>query len=155
MRIAFDLDDTLIPTTTKFSVGSRALGFPTNLLFKEELRTGAPELLKMLSQNHEVWIYTTSMREEFYLKMWFKLWGVKIASVINQQKPINAVAGNSIYSRFSKIPTLFGIDLLIDDLPGVEIECNIQDCESLIICPNDKIWTEKVAAKISLLAASS
>ncbi|WP_444995512.1 hypothetical protein [Aliikangiella sp. IMCC44359] len=150
MRIAFDLDDTLIPTTTKFSVGSKSLGIPANLIFKEELRNGAPELMKKLARNHEVWIYTTSLRKEFYLKMWFKFWGVRITSVVNQQEHNDAVKGNSVYSRFSKTPTLFGIDLLVDDLPGVEIECNTQGCESLIICPNDKNWTEKVAAKVGV-----
>jgi len=150
MRIAFDLDDTLIPTTTEFSVGSRTLGFPANLVFKEELRCGAPELLIELAQSHEIWIYTTSLRKESYLKVWFKLWGVKITSVVNQQEHKEAVKGNSVYSRFSKTPTLFGIDLLVDDLPGVEIECNTQGCESLIICPNDENWTEKVLAKIKL-----
>ena len=150
MRIAFDLDDTLIPTTTPFSVGSRKLKFPMGLFFKEELRLGAPELLKKLSLDHELWVYTTSLRKESYVKAWFKLWGVKITFVINHTRHREAVSGNSIYSRFSKAPKLYDIDLLIDDLPGVEIECNQQGSSSLIISPDDNDWVEKILSRTQL-----
>ncbi len=150
MRIAFDLDDTLIPTTTQFSVGSRKLGFPASLLFKEELRLGAPELLRKLSLEHELWIYTTSLRKEAYVKAWFKLWGVKIAYVINQTKHKEAVSGNSMYSRFSKSPKFYDIDLLVDDLPGVEIECNQQGSNSVIVSPDDDEWAQKILSRVEL-----
>lgn len=150
MRIAFDLDDTLIPTTKKFSVGSSTLNFPANLVFKEALRSGAPELLRALCRQHEVWIYTTSLRRELNLKVWFKLWGVQITSVVNQQEHLQAVSGHHAYSRFSKAPGLFGIDLLIDDLPGVGIECTMQGCRSLILSPADDDWTDRVIAETRL-----
>jgi hypothetical protein len=41
MRIAFDLDGTLIPTSNSFASGSQKLGFPVNVMFKDELRCGA------------------------------------------------------------------------------------------------------------------
>jgi len=55
MNIAFDLDDTLIPTTVEFAGGSKSLNFPLNVVYHERLRMGAPELLKELgatSQRH-------------------------------------------------------------------------------------------------------
>ena len=149
MRIAFDLDDTLIPTTKDFSCGSKKLSFPLNLIFSEELRCGAPELLKFLSNKHDIWIYTTSLRKELYLKIWFFLWGVKITSVVNQQDHRDAVKGNSICSRFSKAPSLFGIKFLIDDLPGVGIECKQQNCGSLILSTDEPNCAERVQSSIN------
>ena len=70
-KIAFDLDDTLIPTTTTFAVGSQKSPFPLNLFFKEELRIGTIDLMKELSQEYDLWIYTTSLRSELYIKLWF------------------------------------------------------------------------------------
>jgi len=71
-KIAFDLDDTLIPTTTTF-------------FFKEELRVGTIALMKELSYEYALWIYTTSLRSEFYLKVWFYSMGVKLEGIVNVQ----------------------------------------------------------------------
>jgi len=84
-KIAFDLDDTLIPTTTTFSVGSQKAPFPLNLFFKEELRVGTIALMKELSYEYALWIYTTSLRSEFYLKVWFYSMGVKLEGIVNVQ----------------------------------------------------------------------
>ncbi len=150
MRIAFDLDDTLIPTTLEFAVGSSELPFPFNLVFKERLRSGAIDLLRLLSQDHELWIYTTSLRTPIYLKVWFKIQGVSIHTVINRNAHVDAVRGNQRYSNYSKAPKLFGVDLLIDDLTGVKMECNEQGCDCLIISPEEKDWVQLVKRKVSL-----
>jgi len=150
MRIAFDLDDTLIPTNHRFSVGSHSLGFPLNLFFKEELRVGAVKLMKKLSQNHEVWIYTTSLRSAFYIKAWFYFWGVKLHQVVNN-KIHNKRVANSKYSGFSKAPKIFGISVMVDDLPGVKIECDCQNCDSIIVEPTDNLWSIKVQKEIRLI----
>ncbi len=148
MRIAFDLDDTLIPTTREFSVGSEALGFPVRLFFGEQLRNGAAALLQDIANEHELWIYTTSLRPQHSLKIWFKLWGVRIDSIVNQQRQQKDISRHHLYSRFSKSPSFYGIDLLIDDLEGVAIECDAQGCESLILSPRDDRWVETVWQKI-------
>jgi hypothetical protein len=147
MKIAFDLDDTLIPTRQPFSSGSRRLGFPLGLAYKEKLRTGAVELLQGVAAEHEVWIYTTSLRGAFYLKTWFSLWGIKLAGIVNKQVHDKRVAG-SRFSGFSKAPALFGISVLIDDLPGVQIECENQGCHAMIIAPSDVDWAITVQQKI-------
>ncbi len=147
MRIAFDLDDTLVPTNHRFSVGSHKLGFPLRLLFKEELRVGAVELMQNLSKNHEIWVYTTSLRGELYIKAWFYFWGVKLHGVVNNKIHTNRVV-NSKYARFSKAPELFGISVMVDDLAGVKIECNRQNCVAIIVHPKDNDWTIKVLSEI-------
>ncbi|WP_431686138.1 hypothetical protein [Hahella sp. NBU794] len=148
MRIAFDLDDTLIPTTGPFAAGERRLGPPAGLWFREALRTGAPALMQTLAKDHEIWIYTTSLRKPWLVKAWFRLWGVRIGEVVNQDDHREAVAANQRYSRFSKAPRLFGIDLMIDDLPGVGIECERQGCRSVIVAPDDPEWVEKVLVSV-------
>ncbi len=149
MRIAFDLDDTLIPTSHAFSVGSHQLGFPLNLIFKEELRTGAVELMQCLSEDHEVWIYTTSLRSQFYIKTWLYFCGVRLSGVINSQVHLKRVA-HSKYSGFSKAPALFGISLMVDDSLGVRMECEWQGCNSIIVKPTDDDWVAKVKNEMRL-----
>ncbi|WP_020405991.1 hypothetical protein [Hahella ganghwensis] len=153
MRIAFDLDDTLIPTTRAFSVGSKKARFPFSLIFTEPLRNGAPALIKSLAAEHEIWIYTTSLRKPWHIKAWLRLWGIDVASIINQDAHHQAVSGNAAYARFSKSPAAFGIDLMIDDLPGVEIECRQQGCQSLIIHVDDDHWAERVMMEVERLSS--
>lgn len=150
MKIAFDLDDTLIPTNHQFSVGSHSLGFPLNIFFGEELRVGAVELMKNLSKTHEVCVYTTSLRSAFYIKAWFYFWGVKLHQVINNQIHTQRVA-NSKYSGFSKAPKVFGISVMVDDSLGVKIECEHQNCDSIIVEPTDNLWSIKVQKEIMLI----
>ena len=147
MKIAFDLDDTLIPTTRRFSVGSRALPVPYRIFFKEELRVGALGLLKNLVQAHEVVIYTTSLRKPFYVKLWFKLWGVSISQVINHDIHTKETQGTK-YSGFTKSPQLFGIDVLVDDSEGVKLECDAQLCKSIIVKPNESNWVNIIESAL-------
>lgn len=149
MRIAFDLDDTLIPTT-EFACGSTAASYPLLFFFQERLRNGSKELLKEISKKHELCIYTTSLRKPFYLKCWFRSFGVKLKTVINQDVHNKYIKKNPSFAIYSKAPKLFGIDLLIDDLPGVGIECEKQGCDYLIIDPSDELWVQKIRAKIQL-----
>ncbi|MBU2709251.1 hypothetical protein KCM76_24865 [Zooshikella marina] len=150
MRIAFDLDDTLIPTTQSFVVGSEKMKWPYRLIYKEELRIGAVQLLVDLQIEHDIWIYTTSLRSAFYVKSWFKLLGINISGVVNQ-KSHNEAVRNTPRQRFSKVPPLFGIHLLVDDLPGVKIECEQQNCKALIIPPSEKNWVEIVKQEIDVI----
>ena len=147
MRIAFDLDDTLTPTTTEFAVGSLGLAFPLRLLFSERLRNGASELLRELAREHELWIYTTSLRRERSVTLWLRAWGIRIDRVINADVHRRAVAGTQ-YQAFTKAPALFGIDLLIDDLPGVAVECRQQNVRCLIVEPASTAWVADVRAVI-------
>lgn len=142
-KIAFDLDDTLIPTTTIFAIGSQKAPFPLNLFFKEELRVGTIALMKELSQEYEIWIYTTSFRSKFYLKAWFYSMGVKLDGIVNAQIHRESLQGGK-YAHFSKAPKAFDISLLIDDSMGVKLECERQGVEVLILEPMDNDWVFKV-----------
>lgn len=148
MRIAFDLDDTLIPTTEPFQCGSCKLNFPLSLFFKEELRIGTVELMKTLKKNNEIWIYTTSLRNPHIVKLWFYLWGIKVDSVINAIIHKKAVY-KSKFSQYSKAPELFNIDILIDDSKGVQLECDKQNIKSIFVDPSDIKWTKKILKEIN------
>ena len=152
MKIAFDVDDTLIPTKQEFSIGSRKLGFPSNLFYKEKLRIGAVELLQELAREHEIWIYTTSLRGRLYLKTWFSLWDVKLAGIVNKQIHDKRVAGSK-FSSFSKAPSAFGISVMVDDLPGVKIECERQGCHAIIIAPSDDEWAVTVQRELKIITS--
>lgn len=149
-KIAFDLDDTLIPTTTTFAVGSQNAPFPLKLFFKEELRVGTIALMKELSHEYDLWIYTTSLRSEFYLKAWFYSMGVKLDGIVNAKIHREALNGGK-YAHFSKAPKAFGISLLIDDSMGVKLECERQGVEVLILDPLDNNWVLKVKEAVSFI----
>ena len=151
MRIAFDLDDTLIAGRQAFASGSQRLWWPASLLFPEALRGGAAALLRQLAQGHEVWIYTTSHRSPFRVRCWLWCFGARVSGVINQEAHRQSVAG-SPFHRFSKAPAAFGIDLLIDDLPGVALECAEQGCAVVIVAPDDADWVGRVLAAVKEIA---
>ena len=101
MKIAFDLDDTLIPTTTSFQCGVERGSFPFRLFYREPVRKGAKELLQDIAASHELWIYTTSLRPEYRVKLWFRGFNIKIAGVINTDIHNQVVNGTS-YQKYSK-----------------------------------------------------
>ena len=86
MRIAFDLDNTLIPYADEFPA-ARSLPVPLRWWFREPLRVGAAKLLRELrAYGCDIWIYTTSGRDPTYLKLWFLLLGVPLGGVVNCRK---------------------------------------------------------------------
>ena len=147
-KIAFDLDDTLIPTTREFATGSSLTRFPVSVFFRERLRNGAISFLKDLSSEHELWIYTTSLRSAFYIKLWFLFSGVKIHRVINGDIHRKSVRGTE-YRHLSKAPGLFGIDYLIDDSPGVAHECRWQSTCCITIHPQDISWQDMIINELA------
>ena len=147
MKIAFDLDDLLIPTTIKFSVGSNSATFPLSLICREKLRVGAVELISNLAKSNDIYIYTTSLRSRTYITIWFFCLGIRLKRVINSSVHRSVVA-NTKYSKFSKAPKLFGIDMLVDDSPGVKIECIEQGVRCLIIDKYDDHWVSTVKNEI-------
>ena len=104
MRIAFDLDDTLIACEFAFPVEER--GFLSRLLGHEEIRKGSIALMKRLAgEGWEIWVYTTSFRSPLYVRALFGLYGVRIAGVINQYRHHKTVSkcGKS-HQNCSKYP---------------------------------------------------
>lgn len=149
MRVAFDLDDTLMPTSNSFGCGEERGGFPFGWIFKESLRKGAKELLREITQSHELWIYTTSLRSPIYIRLWLLGFNINVSGIINSDSHFKAVKGTS-FQNYSKSPKLFDIDYMVDDSKGVELECKEQGVNCIVVVPGDKDWVEKVRNGISL-----
>jgi hypothetical protein len=147
MRIAFDLDGTLIPIGAR-QFNAVAMPFPLNWFFREPLRHGALALMRGLrADGHEVWVYTSSLRSRFYLWLWFLSVGVRLTGVINED--LHSVAMRSYSVKPSKFPPAFGIDLLVDDSAGVELEGKQHGFCVLRVTPEDSDWASKVREAVS------
>ena len=142
MRIAFDLDDTLFKTKENFPTEKHWINF----VFRERLRYGAIDLLKVIqSKQHDIWIYTTSLRNEYYLRLYFLMLGINLGGVINYTKHVKTMKlfQNKSLS-VSKYPPAFQIDLLIDDLEGVKIEGKRYGFSVYHLTSEDKQWVENI-----------
>ena len=154
VRIAFDLDETLVPAIG----GIEAVPFRVaRLVFREKLRVGSVAMLRELaSDRHDLWIYTTSLRSTWYVKTWFRLLGIRLGGVVNHVEHVKMVkAGDLSLQSLSKFPPAFGIDLLVDDLPGIAVEGERHGFRVLVIRPGDDRWVEKVRRAIGALPAGS
>src|SRR5260370_42028585 len=120
MRIAFDLDDTLIPSRAEAFAVERPRGFLGRLLAAEHLRQGTTDLLHSLRRHRcELWVYTTSLRTPGYIRRLFRCYGVRLGGAINQDLHWRWLERQPPEYRCSKYPPAFGIDLLGDDSQGV------------------------------------
>ena len=144
MRIAFDLDNTLIRGAHAFALEVPTRRFWARLLGREALRAGIIELAAHCQrQGWEVWVYTTSYRSAGYIRRLFWLHGIGLAGVVNQARH-----DREVRVRSTKYPPQFGIDLLIDDAPGVGLEGERYGFEVLVINPDDAEWAAKVKARL-------
>ena len=144
MRIAFDIDGTLTPLgRVRFECAQPR--FPSRLVFHEPLRQGAIELMHALkADGHEIWIYTTSLRSRFYLFFWFYAFGIRLGGAVNGGLHASVVRGR--HAQPSKYPPAFGIDLLVDDSPGVALEGARHGFSVVVVEPDDPDWASKVRA---------
>ncbi|GAK49489.1 hypothetical protein U14_00711 [Candidatus Moduliflexus flocculans] len=157
MRIAFDLDDTLIPCRYQFPTESL---FPLilrpflQLFFREKLRKGSRTLLKELHHHgNEIWIYTTSLRSSSYLKLWFWLAGIPLHGVVNLIRHAKTMRTHpSSVANASKYPPAFEINVLIDDSEGVFLEGQRHGFLVVVIMPEDLEWVERVKDAIKKLS---
>jgi hypothetical protein len=144
MKISFDIDDTLI-FYDKSKNGSQ------KLLNGESLRKGTIDLLKDLQNNHELWVYTTSLRTPWLLKLSFLLKGIKIERVINQTEHMKLCKSLNISNIPTKYPSKYGIDLHIDDSEGVVMEGEKYGFRVLRVDPEDLNWTTTIKNEIEKL----
>jgi hypothetical protein len=145
MRIAFDLDNTLIRGAYAFDLEKPKYAFLAKLLGGEPLRAGIMELCAYCrAHGWEVWVYTTSYRSAWYIRRLFWLHGIRLAGVVNQARHDREVT-----VRCTKYPPQFGIDLLIDDAPGVQLEAARYGFEMLLVAPADAQWVAKVQARVA------
>jgi hypothetical protein len=141
MTISFDLDDTLIPGTKTFSVEKRNL--LQEILGIEPIRVGTIGLMKQLkSQGHSICIYTTSFRTPHLIRMTFMSYGISLHQVINQKRHDAILKERR--NIFSKYPPAFGIDLHIDDSPGVGLEGLKFKFKTFILDENSDDWVSEI-----------
>lgn len=148
MRIAFDLDDTLIPCRHPFPVERRP--WLARLLGTEPLRLGAVALLQELrSWGCELWIYTTSCRSPWSIWIHFLSYGVRLRGVVNYDRHMQGFRGGFPDPRScSKYPPGFGLDLLIDDSEGVKEEGDRYCFRVLRVNPKEKEWAALVRQSV-------
>jgi len=145
MIISFDLDDTLIPGTKTFDTEKQ--NFIQKLTGIEKIRKGTIGLFKELrSRGHNIYIYTTSFRPTLKAKLTFLSYGIPVDKVINQQCHDRELKENK--TRCSKFPPAFGIDIHIDDSPGLKIEGDKFNFRTIIIEEKDLTWTHKILKSV-------
>ena len=145
MRVAFDLDNTLIRCGHDFPLARPQRRILARLLSNEQLRHGIKELTDSCRQRGwEVWVYTTSYRSAYRIRRLFWLYGIRLDGVVNQQRH-----DREARARCTKHPPSFGIDLLIDDSEGVRIEGERHGFRVLVVAPEDAQWTGKVQAALN------
>jgi hypothetical protein len=144
MRLAFDLDNTLIRGGHTFALETPSRRFWARLFGREALRAGTVKLCDYLQQQGwEIWVYTTSYRSASYIRRLFWLHGIRLAGVVNQARHDREVT-----VRSTKYPPRYGIDLLIDDSEGVRLEGERHGFAVLVIDPTDAEWVAKVKARL-------
>ena len=136
MNIAFDLDNTLISS----NFPPEECEWLRRMFLKERLRRGTKRLFRHLkSRGHQIWIYTTSCRSEKYISRLFHAYGLNLDRHNLKTPPC------------SKYLPAFGIDLLIDDSPGVEQEGRTHVFPVIIVSPDNPDWAEKLLDEIDHL----
>jgi hypothetical protein len=150
MRIAFDLDDTMIPSHSELFAVEKPRGLLGRLFAQEHLRHGTAELLRSLTrQGCDLWVYTTSLRSPRAIRALFRWYGVRLGGAINQEVHWDWLRRQpDDLRRCSKYPPAFGIDLLVDDSEGVWLEGQQYRFQVVHVLPSDVAWTEKVLAAV-------
>ncbi|UOG73915.1 hypothetical protein MTX78_17555 [Hymenobacter tibetensis] len=146
MRIAFDLDNTLIRCGYDFPLEQPLRRTWAKLLGGERLRLGITEVACYCRQhNWEMWVYTTSHRSSWYVRKLFWLYGISLAGVVNQQRHSREVT-----AWCSKHPPSFNIDYLLDDAEGVRLEGEHHTFRVILVQPQDTQWATKVLNQLAV-----
>ena len=86
LRVAFDLDDTLIIPNSKYVEEIVQYKLLSKIFKVEKLRLGTKEIFDFFEEeNCELWIYTTSYRSIQYIKWLFLVHAIKLNGIVNQE----------------------------------------------------------------------
>ena len=155
MRIAFDLDDTLIPCSCTFPVEPPTRSWLSWALGHERLRHGTGQLLQYLRQQRcELWVYTTSFRRPLEVRTSFFLYGGWLRGVVNADRHRREI--QTLGERFKtvvKYPPLYGVDLLIDDSEAIMLEGKQFNYRTELVRPDNADWVEQVITAVESLWA--
>lgn len=146
MRVSFDLDEVLfvLPETHKTEPPLR---FPFNLIYKERLRLGTPDVIHTLQElGYEVWVYTSSFRTENYIRRLFKHYHIRFDGIVNGTRHMKEVQRDNKQMLPQKLPNRYRISLHIDDEAivctlGKQYGYNVFQLNA-----QDDDWKEKVIA---------
>ncbi len=147
MRVSFDLDEVLFvsPETHKTEP---PLKYPFNLIYKERLRLGTPDVIRTLQElGYEVWVYTSSFRTEKYITRLFRHYGVRFDGIVNAERHLREVQGNSKTTLPQKLPNRYRISLHIDDETVI---CSLgpqYGFKTYQLDAQDDDWKEKIIAR--------
>ena len=140
MRISFDLDGTLFENES-----------PKDIDFYEKLRYGSIDILKKIIKNNiELWIYTSSNREPEYIAKYFSKYGIKIniENIVNGRRHMTEVQGNRIEMLPLKYPSKYKIDLHVDDDISVKNDGEKHGFNVYLVKDNDNNWGNELWEKI-------
>lgn len=146
MKVSFDLDEVLfvLPETHKTEPPLR---FPFNLIYKERLRLGTPDVIKTLQeQGYDVWVYTSSFRTTKYIEKLFKHYHVKFDGIVNGTRHLKEVQRDNKQQLPQKLPNRYRISLHVDD---EEVVCSLgkqYGYNVFQLNAQDDDWKEKVIA---------
>ncbi len=147
MRVSFDLDEVLfvLPQTHKTEP---PLPFPLNMIFKERLRYGTPELInKLQNLGYDVWVYTSSFRSERYIRWLFRLYGIKFNGIVNATRHLKEVQKDNKITLPQKMPSKYRISLHIDDETVICSLGRQYGFNTYQLDAQDDDWVEKIIAR--------
>ena len=156
MRISFDIDDTLVCRGVSYpgEVGR----LPPFLLqrFCEPLRGGTRSLVNELRRRGcSVWIYTSSGRTPFQIRLWLFLHGIRVDGIVNDERHRRELSDRRFSRLPSKYPPAFGIDLHVDDSEGVRMEGDQHGFRVVVVQREDEDWVGKVLKAAEKLEKSA
>ena len=144
MRVSFDLDEVLFvsPDTHRTEPPLR---FPLNLIFKERLRLGTPDLIRTLqSMGFDVWIYTSSFRTEAYIKRLFRCYGIVFDGIVNGTRHLKEVQRDNKTTLPQKMPSRYRISLHIDDEAVICSAAGQYGFRAYQLTGDDDDWGKKI-----------
>jgi FMN phosphatase YigB (HAD superfamily) len=151
MRVSFDIDDTLVLRDAQAVSESGLLPAWVMRRACEPLRAGSKSLFRELkAQGCEVWIYTSSLRSTFQIRYWLALHGLWVDGIVNDDLHRRKIEELNLEKMPSKYPPAFGIDLHVDDSPGVELEGRQLGFSVIVIGQQDSDWTQKVITAVNV-----
>ena len=144
MRVSFDLDETLFVNPKNHKI-EPPLVFPFNMIFKERLRLGTPDMINQLqNMGYDVWVYTSSFRSEHYIKTLFKLYGVHFNGIINATRHLREVQRDRKERLPQKMPNYYRISLHIDDEAVICSMGRQYGFDTFQLDADDDHWKEKI-----------
>ena len=147
MRVSFDLDEVLFVSPETHKTEPPPF-FPMNIVFRERLRLGTPELIRKLQKmGYEVWVYTSSFRSERYITCLFRLYGIRFDGIVNGNRHLKEVQRNNRTVLPQKMPSHYRISLHIDDETVICSMGPRYGFRTYRLDAQDDDWQEKIIAR--------